>query len=162
MGKVECKEFTHPRCLQWKNKTQSCVVLDCWKYDSIGGCERAGKPWVPAIILQSIPLTGMFGSGFGNIGRWDIFTIYILGFFCPILLVCLIGCCCLCCKTNEEGQPLLQQDSAGGSILLSGCGCLWGIQMLFLWIWGIVQIAGKQVDAPWHAHNGTNIMCPMV
>ena len=162
---IECKELEHPKCLKWNNSTQGCSVIDCWKYENIAGCERDGKPFLPAMVLQSIPFTGVFGSGFGNIGRWDIFQIYMAGFFGPPVLICLIGCCWSCSKSsNDKNTPLLGQDdnNVGLYILSMACSCLWGSLVLVLYIWGIVTIASKDVEAPWVSANGTKIMCPMV
>ena len=65
-------------CFTFDNSTKKCNAIDCWKWNSIEEkCEKAGKEWLPAMILQGIPLTGVFGSGFGNIGRWDIFGMYM-------------------------------------------------------------------------------------
>ncbi len=151
---IECKEFTHPRCLKWNNKTQSCFIIDCWTYDSLNGCEKSGKPWLPAIILQSIPFTGTFGSGFGNIGRWDIFAVYMGIVFGPIALVCIIACC-VTMYTKEDVSSILQCFTA--------CfACLYVITVVGFWIWGIIQIAGKAIEAPWTNYAGEPIMCPMV
>jgi hypothetical protein len=162
---IECKELEHPKCLKWNNSTQGCYVIDCWKYDSIAGCEKDGKPLLPAIILQSIPFTGVFGSGFGNIGRWDIFSWYMVGFFGPPVLICLIGCCWICKSSDEKRTPLIDKDdddNVGLNILSMACGCVWAIIVLVLWIWGIVTIANKDIEAPWVSANGTKIMCPMI
>ena len=151
---VECKPFEHPRCLKWNNKTQSCYVIDCWEYSLISGCEKAGKPWAPAIILQSIPFTGVFGSGFGNIGRWDIFGMYMAIVFGPVVLACIVGCAVMCCTASDESNVV--------KCTMSCFSCLYGIALVFFWIWGIIQIAGKHVEAPWTSHDGGEIMCPLV
>ena len=157
---------TH-KCLVWNNTTTTCEVKDCWKYDETAGCERAGKAFVPALVLQCIPFTGFFGSGFGNMGRWDIFNWYIMAdFLLPTIFLC-ITCCwaCLCFKPGNAQQPLMGGDgdkSVGGYILGGACGCVWAVLMITMWIWGIVVIAGKQVDAPWESYNGDQIMCPLV
>jgi hypothetical protein len=155
---IQCDEMNHGKCLKWNNTTQGCFVIDCWKYDDVAGCERAGKPFLPAIILQSIPVTGVFGSGFGNIERWDIFSTYMIAVFCPPVLFCLIACFCYCsCCGNSN-----EDDKASCYEIFSlAYGCCWSILLLVLYIWGIVVIAGKEVEAPWIASNGTEIMCPM-
>ena len=164
LNTIECKEMEHPKCLKWNNKTQGCSVIDCWKYDKVAGCEKAGKPWVPAIILQSIPFTGFFGSGFGNIGRWDIFSMYMAGFFGPLAIICLFACCTLVCssRNSDDDYTTMDDKTAGISILTTACGCVWTILVVVLWIWGIVTIASKDIEAPWVSANGTKIMCPMV
>ena len=155
------------KCLIWNNTSTSCEVKDCWKYDETAGCERAGKPFLPALILQCIPFTGFFGSGFGNMGRWDIFNWYLLAdFLLPTVFLCIL-CCWGCCYTPGQGSaaPLLggsDNHSAGFTILGGACGCIWVVLLITMWIWGIIQIAGKQVEAPWEAYNGDPIMCPLV
>tara|TARA_B100001059_G_scaffold124749_1_gene124764 strand:- start:1022 stop:1573 length:552 start_codon:yes stop_codon:yes gene_type:complete len=161
LSTISCKEMEHARCLKWNNNTQNCYVLDCWAYDTIGGCTPAGKPFVPAIVLQSIPFTGVFGSGFGNIGRWDIFSVYMAVVFGPPALALIIMCCVTFCNDDKDDE---ERDEALVCITISSScfGCLWGITLLVFYIWGIVTIASKDVDAPWTSSNGTEIMCPMV
>jgi len=155
------------KCLIWNNTTTNCEVKDCWKYDETAGCEKAGKPFLPALILQCIPFTGVFGSGFGNMGRWDIFNWYLLAdFVLPTIFLCIL-CCWSCCVYNPSNakQPLLGEiddHSAGTTILAGACGCIWVVLLVTMWIWGIIQIAGKQVEAPWKTYNGDPIMCPLV
>ena len=158
---------TH-KCLIWNNNTTNCEVKDCWQYDETAGCERAGAAFVPALVLQCIPFTGFFGSGFGNMGRWDIFNWYLLAdFLLPTIFLCVVCCCwCWLCKPPEPGQqPLLggtSDQSAGFTILAGACGCVWAVLLITMWVWGIVVIAGKQVEAPWTSYNGDKIMCPLV
>ena len=157
---------TH-KCLIWNNTTTNCEVKDCWQYDETAGCERAGAAYVPALVLQCIPFTGFFGSGFGNMGRWDIFNWYILAdFLLPTIFLC-VTCCWACwCYTPGQGSsaPLLggEEKSIGSVILTAACGCVWAVLLITMWIWGIVVIAGKQVEAPWTSYNGDKIMCPLV
>jgi len=156
------------KCLIWNNTTTNCEVKDCWKYDDTAGCERAGAGFIPALVLQCIPFTGFFGSGFGNMGRWDIFNWYLMAdFLIPTIFLCVVCCCwCWLCKPPEPGQePLLggtSDPSAGFTILAGACGCVWAVLLITMWIWGIVVIAGKQVEAPWTSYNGDKIMCPLV
>lgn len=164
----KCDPGSGNNCLIWNNTSLSCEVKNCWKYDDTAGCERDGKPFLPALILQCIPFTGFFGSGFGNIGRWDIFTTYMWGFFGPPILFCVLSSCLWCCCTSGDvgaKQPLLggTGESVVGCTILSGaCACVWIIIVMILWIWGIITIAGKEVDAPWLSADGVKIMCPMV
>lgn len=160
----KCDPGSNNNCLIWNNTTLSCEVINCWKYDDVAGCEKAGKPFLPAIILQSIPFTGVFGSGFGNIGRWDIFTTYMWAFFGPLLLLCCLTCCVTFYSLRDDNEDNNDHENTtvGLKILTTACGCLWGVLVFVLWIWGIITIAGKEVDAPWWSANGTDIMCPMV
>ena len=60
---------------------------------------------------------------------------------------CLLICCCgiVCsCVTNK------QEDSETFVKLGTNCGsCVWAIAVITMWIWGIVVIANKEVDAPY-------------
>ncbi len=150
-----CKELEHPRCVKWDNNTQTCYNMDCWKYDSIKEeCLQDGKPWLPAIILQSIPFTGVFGSGFGNIGRWDLFSMYIGIVFGPVVIICIVV------------YIIISQDNYDNNILVQCCynfiSCLYALTLITFWIGGIVVIASKEVEAPWTDHAGKTIMCPLV
>lgn len=144
-------------CLMYVNSTGGCHPINCWSYSEIKKeCSEAGKEFVPALVLQSIPLTGVFGSGFGNMGRWDIFSTYMGVMFGGCCLICL--CACIPAITNAE-----QDGSNTMSKLASGCtGCIWAIALLVFWIWGIVVIANKEVDAPWTDWQGNSISCPLV
>ena len=83
------------KCLTYQNSTGGCHPNNCWKWDDVNGkCEVAGKDFVGPIVLQAIPFTGAFGSGWGNMGRWDIFNIYMAVVFGPFGVL-LIGCCCV-------------------------------------------------------------------
>lgn len=144
-------------CLQYVAETGGCHPIDCWSYSTIKAeCNEAGKEWLPAIILQGIPVTGVFGSGFGNIGRWDIFKTYMLILFGGCLMVCCCGCLCDCCAKTEEDKETVTKFGAQCG------GCLWSITIIGMWIWGIVTIANKSVEAPWTNYRGENIMCPLV
>ena len=144
-------------CLMYVNLSGGCHPINCWSYSEIKKeCSEAGKEFVPALVLQSIPLTGVFGAGFGNMDRWDIFATYMGVMFGGCCLICL--CACIPAITNAE------QDSGNRmSKLASNCGgCIWAISILVLWIWGIVVIANKEVDAPWTDWQGNSISCPLV
>ncbi len=144
-------------CLEYSAETGGCHPIDCWSYSTIKAeCNEAGKEWLPAIILQGIPVTGVFGSGFGNIGRWDIFTTYMLILFGGCLMICCCGCLCSCCAKTEEDKETVTKFGAQCG------GCLWSIAITGMWIWGIVTIANKSVDAPWTNYRGEKIMCPLV
>ena len=63
------------------NQTNNtCEVQKCFKWDN-AECISTGKKQTPALILQSIPFTGVFGAGFGNISRWDLFLVYPWDYF---------------------------------------------------------------------------------
>ncbi len=146
-------------CLTYYNSTGGCHPNDCWKWDSVKAeCITSGKEYIPALVLQAIPLTGYFGSGFGNMGRWDIFGIYMGVMFGGCALICFCACCMACKKVNSE-----EQDLTDGWLIASNCcGCLVTIALTTLWIWGIVVIANKEVEAPWTDWKGNDIMCPLI
>ena len=121
-------------------------------------CNEAGRDYVPALVLQVIPVTGAFGSGFGNMGRWDIFGTYMAVLFGGFLLVC-------CCTIIASVAHLKSEEEVEGNTvaLATNCGgCIWSIAVLTMWIWGIVVIANKEIDAPWTDSNGDAILCPLV
>lgn len=144
-------------CLLYNEKIDGCHPIDCWKWNSVKqSCEEAGKEMVGPIILQAIPFTGYFGSGFGNMGRWDIFGTYwiVLGSGC--VLTCLCGCFGKCVFGGES-------DKEAGMKLGTSCGsCLFATALTVMWIWGIVVIANKEVDAPYWDWEGKSIMCPLI
>ena len=81
-------------CLTYYNSTGGCHPNDCWKWNTIKNqCEEDGKPYIPALVLQGIPFTGMFGSGFGNMGRWDIFLNYMMYIFGGCIAICCLNMC---------------------------------------------------------------------
>ena len=131
-----------PICMTYNNDTQVCHIKKCYKWDGTT-CEKSGKSLTTAIVLQAIPFTGAFGSGFGNIGRWDLFAIpmsVIFGGCCfGICSICLIGVC-----KKENDDPL--DDKEAYMLCYSNCfGCLYGCTIFILWIWGIVIIATKSI-----------------
>ena len=148
-------------CLTYYNSTGGCHPNDCWKWDSVKAqCVESGKEYLPALILQGIPLTGYFGSGFGNMGRWDIFGIYMGVMFGGCALICFCACCVACKVANSEE---IHKDNTECGKLITNCnGCLLSIALTTLWIWGIVVIANKEVEAPWTDWKGDTIMCPLV
>ena len=64
-------------CLSYDNSTGYCQPKDCWKWDEMKSeCVEDGKSFLPAIILQAIPFTGMFGSKwkYGSMGYfWSLY-----------------------------------------------------------------------------------------
>ena len=143
-------------CLKYDAETGGCHPMDCWSYSTIKTeCNEAGKEWLPAIILQGIPITGAFGSGFGNIGRWDIFGTYMAIIFGGCLAMCCCGCFCSACNKEEDKDAMAMAGT-------KGCSCLVSIAITVMYIWGIVVIANKEVDAPWTNYKGEAIMCPMI
>ena len=141
-------------CLKYDAETNGCHPIDCWSYSTIKkSCDEAGKEFVPALLLQIF--LGAFGSGFGNIGRWDIFSTYMAIFFGGCLLMCCCGMCCHC--INKE------KDKEGATKMGTKCGsCLWSLAVSVMWIWGIVVMANKEVDGVWTNYKGERIMCPLI
>ena len=145
------------KCLTYYNSTGGCHPNNCWKWDDVNDqCEVAGKDFVAPLVLQAIPFTGGFGSGWGNMGRWDIFSIYMVVVFGPLAIV-ILGCCCAMGGFCAQNEDRLECWSC-----LSYCfGCLWAVAIVALWIWGIVAIANKPL-APWTDWEGNAIECALV
>ena len=89
--------------------------------------------------LKAIPFTGVFGSGFGNMGRWDLFGIGSGIWGGGIVLACLFACAC------SGGE---NASAEGTSLCMSCWGCVWALGIAAYWIWGIVVIANKTEYGP--------------
>ena len=126
-------------CMNQIGNTSYCELKKCYKWnENLEKCEDSGKDRISAIVLQSIPITGVFGSGFGNIGRWDIFSIYMIIIFGGCFATCL--CTCFCNYLN--GADTKEAATIAGS---KCCSILIAIAILVMWIWGIVMIANRNV-----------------
>ena len=147
----------HTGCLKYEESIDGCRPINCWKWNEVKNqCEEDGKPFLPAIILQGIPFTGVFGSGFGNMGRWDIFEIYMIIVFGGCLFVCCCGMGCMCATNKEEDKEAYVK-------LGTSCGsCICSIGIASMWIWGIVVIGNKKVDAQYWDWKGPQIMCTLI
>ena len=153
-SKVNCNYPQYPTkcecpgsCMKQKDNSSYCVVKKCYKWNSdLNKCENDGKDRISALVLQSIPFTGVFGSGYGNIGRWDIFAIYMSVVFGGCLFVCVIGCCVILCLNDSDSS---NDESIKYDLPVKCCiNCfvfIWSITILVLWIMGIVNIANKNV-----------------
>ena len=143
-----------PESCMIPEKTENyCVLQNCYKYDeNLGECSEDGFNHLTPVILQAIPFTGVFGSGYGNIGRWDIFGLYMgisLG-GCTFILCSFCGCL-FCCPQDKDGET---KETA--LLCWSRCGyCVWLMVLLGFYISGIIQMAtpGSVLD-----ENG----CPLV
>ena len=131
-----------------------CVLKDCYKYDeNLGECAQAGYHYGGPLALQAIPMTGVFGAGYGNIGRWDVFGMYMgitIG-GCLFILVTLCACLFVCPEGKDDTD-----SKETGLLMWSKCGyCLWGVAVLTFYVIGIVQMAtpGLVIDG-----NG----CPLI
>jgi len=105
---------------------------------------------------QAIPFTGGFGSGWGNMGRWDIFNIYMAVVFGPLAIV-ILGCCCMMGGFCAQNEDRLECWTCLGHCF----GCLWAVAITALWIWGIIAIANKPL-APWTDWQGNEIQCALI
>ena len=160
---IPCKEGTNStdcicpgKCLAYAEPNSGksgCFPDNCWKWDSVNDkCVKDGKPFIPAIVLQGIPLTGVFGSGWGNIERWEMFAVYMGTVFGGIVLICIMSCCIM-----SRGD-----DCKDWGLCVGYCfTVIWAITIVALWIWGIVEIADKP-KAPWKNWKGESILCPLV
>lgn len=146
-------------CLKYSNKTNGCHPIDCWKWNQVTQtCEQDGVSIIGPIVLQAIPFTGYFGSGFGNMKRWDIFGMYWI----VIGSGCFLSCCCACIGRHTLGGETSDEKDAGMK-MGSKCGnCLLTTALTVMWIWGIVVIANKEIDAPYVDWEGNDIMCPLI
>lgn len=137
-----------------------CVLNKCWGWDTDKTeCVETGPSFIPAIALQAIPFTGIFGSGFGNMGRWDLFGISVAICFGPLLILSILACCLIFLssqnnKNDNTEVPLIHEGQVGergGDVIkcFGHCaGCLWVIAIMGWYINGIIVIANKHVKAP--------------
>ncbi len=127
-------------CMIQKTGESYCVLKDCYKYDeNLGLCAQDGYHYGGPLALQAIPMTGVFGAGYGNIGRWDVFGMYMgitIG-GCCFILVTLCACLFVCPEGKEDTEA-----KETGLLVWSKCGyCLWGVAVLVFYVIGIVQMA---------------------
>ena len=114
----------------------NCEINNCWDWDS-KECIWTGPNYKSAIILQSIPFTGIFGAGFGNMGRWDLFSygsiIWGVGSLIPCILLVIYIC------------SYIQVDP----IKVFKLYFLFFITTIIAyWVWGIYVISNKLIDGP--------------
>ena len=134
-------------CFEQFEKTYYCVAKKCYSYDeNLGRCEAAGTDHIGPLVLQAIPVTGIFGAGFGNMGRWDLFGIYMAVLFGGCLFICITVGMCFCCPcfNNLDDQEIGPNDTCGHAVgtCWSSCGsCLYGTTVLVFYILGIVWTA---------------------
>lgn len=127
-------------CMTPNNRTKQCVLKKCYGWDiNLGECKETGPEFIPAIVLQAIPFTGFFGSGFGNMGRWDLFGIAMGIFFGGCIFIIMASCCVVAFSSSDESRH-------GFGKCISSCGaCIWLVAVIAYWIWGIVVIANKEI-----------------
>ncbi len=152
----ECKSCPGS-CMELVNNNTECMLKNCYSWNpDLGKCEESGPAFVPAIVLQSIPVTGVFGSGFGNMGRWDIFGVYMAIVFGPLTIV-ILACCLV-----MFGFAAQNEDRADCCKCCCSCfGCLWAVAIIVAWIWGIVVIANKSVLGPEETWYGATVRCAL-
>ena len=145
-------------CMELVYNNTECRLKNCYSWNKeLNKCEEVGPAFVSAIVLQAIPVTGIFGAGFGNMGRWDIFNIYMAVVFGPFAILLLACCCAMCgaCSQNED-----RADCA--KCMGACCSCLWSIAIVSLWIWGIVVIANKEITGPPQIWYNETVSCSLV
>tara|TARA_B100001093_G_scaffold487591_1_gene523997 strand:+ start:2523 stop:3143 length:621 start_codon:yes stop_codon:yes gene_type:complete len=152
-AKCDCP---YPCLEQYKNENY-CIAKKCYEFDKdLGKCKKSGIDHTGPLVLQAIPFTGMFGSGFGNMGRWDIFGMYMGIFFGGCCFIIVSTICCLLCCNNKNDEEATFDDKESCMKCATSCGaCMWGTVVVVFWIIGIVQIAteGQVLDS-----NG----CPLI
>jgi len=131
-------------CMIPNNQTNQCDLKKCYGWDSnLDTCQETGPKFIPAIVLQAIPITGVFGSGFGNMGRWDLFGVSLGIFFGGCSFLLLVMCCVMVFSSSDE-------ERHGFGQCISTCGgSLWVITILVYYIWGIAVIGNKEVLGPY-------------
>ena len=138
-------------CLEQVKNENYCIAKKCYTFDNdLGECKKTGHNHVGPLVLQAIPFTGVFGSGFGNIGRWDLFGMYMGIFFGGCCFIIMSAMCCLCCCNKNDDDLEAANDKESYMKCATSCGgCIWGIVVLVFYILGIVWTAteGGVLDA---------------
>lgn len=144
-------------CLEQVKNENYCIAKKCYTFDNnLGQCKKSGHDHVAPLVLQAIPFTAVFGSGFGNIGRWDLFGMYMGILFGGCCFLIMSAMCCLCCCNKNDDDLEAANDKESYMKCATSCGgCIWGIVVLVFYILGIVWTAteGGVLDA-----NG----CPLI
>lgn len=112
-----------------------CILKKCWRWSASNhSCVKQGPSYTSALVWQSIPFTGIFGAGFGNMGRWDLFgygsIIWGVGMVLPCILLCIYM------GTYIEVNPIN---------VFKIYTCLFSCTVIAYYIWGIYVISTKQV-----------------
>ena len=138
-------------CLEQVKNENYCIPKKCYTFDTnLGQCKKSGTDHVVPLVLQAIPFTAVFGSGFGNMGRWDLFGMYMGVLFGGCCSIIMMGFCCLCCCNKNDDELEAANDKEAYMKCATNCGaCIWGIVILVLYILGIVWTAteGAVLDA---------------
>ena len=51
-------------CMELVNNNTKCILKKCYSWNKeLNECEETGPKFVPALVLQAIPVTGVFGAG---------------------------------------------------------------------------------------------------
>ena len=144
-------------CLEQVKNENYCIAKKCYTFDNnLGQCKKSGHDHVAPLVLQAIPFTAVFGSGFGNIGRWDLFGMYMGILFGGCCFLIMSAMCCLCCCNKNDDDLEAANDKESYMKCATSCGgCIWAIVILVFYILGIVWTAteGGVLDA-----NG----CPLI
>jgi len=147
-AKCDCP---YPCLEQYKNENY-CIAKKCYTFDTnLGQCKKSGKDHVAPLVLQAIPFTGVFGSGFGNMGRWDLFGMYMGIFFggCCLIIMGSAFCLCCCSKDNDDEYSVMDDKESFMKCATSCGGCIWASVVVVFYILGIVWTAteGGVLDA---------------
>ena len=130
-------------CLEQVKNENYCLAKKCYEVDkNLGECKEKGYDHVAPLVLQAIPFTGVFGSGFANMGRWDLFGVYMTIFFGGCCFILMSALCCLCCCNNDEELESEGTDKETFIKCAGQCGyCIWAVAILVFYILGIVWTA---------------------
>jgi len=131
-------------CMEINNTEDYCLLENCWNWDTENlKCAESGPDYKSTLTLQAIPFTGIFGAGFGNMGRWDLFGIGSIIWGVGTIIPCILLCVYI--VSYIQINPV--------TVFRLYCG-IFILVILVYWIWGIIQIVNKNVLGP----NG----CPFV
>ena len=118
--------------------TGFCNLKNCWEWrESV--CHEVGPYYKSAIIWQSVPFTGIFGAGFGNMGRWDIFGYGSILWGVGSIMPCILLCIYMYTYVYRDINPIK---------VLKIYFIIFCCIVLGYYGWGIYIIATKQITGP--------------
>jgi len=118
--------------------TGFCNLKNCWEWtESV--CHEVGPDYKSALIWQSVPFTGIFGAGFGNMGRWDIFGYGSILWGVGSIMPCILLCIYMYTYVYRDINPIK---------VLKIYFIIFCCIVLGYYGWGIYIIATKQITGP--------------
>ena len=144
-------------CKVWSDEYNKCVSKECYKWDeNLGQCKTVGPDKTLGLVLAALPITSVLGVHWAVAEQWGLFALSISVTLGPCILSCFVLglSVCLCKKSDSE-----EFSECWGN----GYKCFAIFQVIaifIIWIMGIVNIAGNNIDGIYHDMYWGDIYCP--